>query len=73
MTIALTTETIIAQATESAQALIAQGWEGGGSSYDIGAYNGDEEALAEKLGRKPTRDERKSLECQIRAQLDAAV
>ncbi|MBM3359639.1 MAG: hypothetical protein FJY54_18205 [Betaproteobacteria bacterium] len=72
MTIALTTETIIAQATESAQALASQGWEGDGSSYDIGTYYGDAEALAEKLGREPTRDECKSLESQIRAKLDAA-
>lgn len=72
-TIALTSETIIKQATESAQALISQGWEGGGAKYDIGTYFGDAEALAEKLGREPTRDERVSLEYQIRVQLDAAI
>jgi hypothetical protein len=61
------------QADESTAALLAHGWEGGGHSYDIGAYHGDEEALAEKLGRRLTRDECASLEHQIRRRLDAAI
>lgn len=55
----------------SARELVSQGWEGGGEKYDIGTYHGDVEALAERLGRKPSKDERASLEHQIRARLDA--
>ncbi len=61
------------QATESANLLRFQGWEGGGHSYDVGAYPGDVEALAERLGRETTRDERVSLEYQIRRLLDDAI
>jgi hypothetical protein len=60
----------IAVATECAKALISEGWEGGGSSYDIGTYHGDAEALEERIGRKSTREERVSLEYQIRRVLD---
>lgn len=63
---------IIAQAEASTRELLAQGWQGGGSAYDIGTYHGDAEALAERLGREPTRSERVSLEHQIRRLLDAA-
>lgn len=65
---------IIAQAKESADELIAQGWditEKCGRHYDLGTYWGDAETLAEKLGRKPTKSERISLENQIREHLDA--
>ncbi len=61
---------ILDQAKASAETLIEQGWEGGGASYDIGTYHGDAEALAERAGREPTRDERVSLEHQIRRILD---
>lgn len=63
-------DTIIAQATESVNVLVSQGWKGSGNGYDLGTYFSDAEALAEKLGRTPTRDERASLENQIRRQLD---
>lgn len=70
MTIA---EIILAQATESAAALIEQGWTGGGASYDLGTYHGDAEALAERLGRPLDSSDKASLEYQIRRQLDAAI
>lgn len=66
-------EQIQVQADESTKALREQGWEGGGHSYDIGTYHGDADALAERLGRPTTRDERVSLEHQIRTRLDAAM
>ncbi len=62
---------IMAQATESVDLLIAEGWQGSGRAYDIGTYHGDAEALGEKVGRETTREERVSLEHQIREQLDA--
>lgn len=64
---------ILTQAKESAAALIEQGWEGGGASYDIGTYHGDVEALAERLGYEPTRDQRASLEFQIREILNVTM
>ena len=63
-------DTIIAQATSSVNALVAQGWKGSGDAYNLGAFPGDEEALAERIGRELTRDECASLEFQIRRQLD---
>lgn len=63
-------DTIIEQAKASAATLIEQGWEGSGSAYDVGTYHGDAEALAERLGRPTTREERVSLEHQIRRILD---
>ena len=60
------------QATESAEALLANGWQGGGASYDLGVYHGDRDALAERLGYEPTREQLRDLETQIRAKLDEA-
>ena len=60
----------IAVAEQCAAALIDQGWEGSGAAYDIGTYHGDAEALEERIGRKSTREERVSLEYQIRRILD---
>lgn len=57
------------QAKESAAALIEQGWEGGGASYDLGTYHGDRGALAERLGYEPTHEQCLDLERQIRAAL----
>lgn len=62
---------ITAQARESAIALLEQGWEGPGSTYDLGAFPGDAEALAERLGRAPTKEERAALEGFIREAIDA--
>lgn len=52
----------------------AQGWEGGGADYDLGAYLWDLEALTEALsplGRKPYSDDLLALEVGIRAALGA--
>ena len=57
------------QAFESARELLAQGWTAAPESYDIGAFLGDDEALADRLGREPTKDERLELEHEIREQL----
>ncbi len=68
-------DSIIAQAKESADLLLEQGWEieeKSGRHYHIGVYFGDAEALADKLGRVPNRHELISLENQIREHLDAA-
>ncbi len=62
---------ILEQASASVDALIEQGWQGDGRTYDIGTYHGDAEALAERLGRPTTRSERVSLETQICRLLDA--
>ena len=48
-----------------------QGWTGDGSTYDLGAFHGDAEALQERLGRVPSKSERLDLERQIRAVLTA--
>lgn len=61
-----------AQAQESAALLLSQGWTERGALYDVGMYHGDAEALAERLGRETTRDERVVLERKIRECLDAA-
>lgn len=61
---------IKAQALESAREQLAQGWESG-FVYDLGAYPGDVEALADRLGREPSKDERLKLERIIRAHLAA--
>ena len=61
---------IKAQALASAHEQIAQGWEPG-FVYDLGAYPGDVEALAARLGREPSKDERLDLERLIRAHLAA--
>ncbi len=60
------------QAAASAQGLLAQGWTERGARYDVGTYHGDAEALAERLRRETTRDERLVLETLIREHLDAA-
>lgn len=58
------------QATESAKLHREQGWVGGGADYDIGVYYGDREALAERLGYEPAKEQVLELERQIRAKLD---
>lgn len=68
-TIAL--DDIATQAKESAAALLAQGWDPASGPYDLGAFSGDREALAERLGHEPTRDQCRELERQIRAALAA--
>lgn len=65
-------DAIISQSEASAEALLSQGWEGAGSSYSLGAYLGDDEALADLLGRPTTLDERTRLETAIRERLTAA-
>lgn len=65
-----TDTTIAATARACAATLREQGWQGGGITYDLGAYPGDAEALADALGREPTREERRALESAIRIELD---
>lgn len=57
------------QAKASARELLSQGWDTSESTYDLGVYHGDLEALEERLGRKATRDERIELESSIRMYL----
>ena len=64
--------TINELAKSCAKNLIEQGWSGGGSSYDISVYHGDREALADELGRKPTRAEVNDFEQATKEHLDAA-
>lgn len=63
-------DTISGSALHCADELRAQGWQGGGESYDLGAYPGDREDLEKLLSRKATRDERALLERCIKAELD---
>jgi hypothetical protein len=64
-------EQIQIQATESARELLAQGWTSPGADYDLGVYTGDTEALENRIGREPTKEERLELERLIRAYLSA--
>lgn len=48
---------------------MGQGWQGG-STYDLGAYLGDLDALEECLGRKPTKADRLAFEREVRARLN---
>lgn len=56
---------------DSARALLLEGWEGDGSSYHLGSYGGDAEALGAALGRPATYEERCALERAVREHLDA--
>lgn len=67
-----TIDTIREQGKASAAELLAQGWTERGAKYDIGTFHGDAEALADRLGRETTRDERVTLERVIREHLDEA-
>lgn len=58
------------QAAESAETLREQGWVGGGDDYSIAVYTGDRDALAERLGYEPVKEQLLELERQIRAKLD---
>ena len=60
---------IATQAKESAAALLAHGWDPESGPYDLGAFSGDREALAQRLGHEPTREQCRELERQIRAAL----
>jgi hypothetical protein len=62
---------IATQAKESAAALLAHGWDPESGPYDLGAFSGDREALAQRLGHEPTREQCRELERQIRAALTA--
>jgi hypothetical protein len=66
-----TIEQIQIQAMQCAQGHFSQGWSSPGADYDLGVYPGDQEALADRLGREPTKDERLTLERLIRVWLDA--
>ncbi len=66
-----TADTISGCAAHSAKELRAQGWQGGGAEYDLGAYLGDMAALQRLLDRMASQDECNALEACIRAHLDA--
>ena len=68
---AIAAANIAATARDAAEGLAAEGWQGPGSTYDLGVYHGDREALAKRLGYEPTREQCRCLERQIRALLDA--
>lgn len=59
---------ITAAATNCAKTLVEQGWDGSGT-YDLGAFPGDAEALADAIGRTPDAAERKAFEQAVRAAL----
>lgn len=59
-------------AASCAATLLEQGWQGDGSTYDLGAFPGDIEALADKLGTAPTTGQRLALEAAIREALNGA-
>jgi hypothetical protein len=59
---------ITVTATNCAKTLVEQGWDGSGT-YDLGAFPGDAEALADAIGRKPEREVRLAFEAAVRAAL----
>lgn len=61
--------TVASLAPKLAHGLVDQGWEGDGSTYDIGVYSGDSQAFDDAIGRPSTREERIALERAIRAEL----
>lgn len=69
---AQTADTMLTVARRSARLLSEQGWEGDGEAYDLGAFPGDMDALADALGRALTLAERVSFEGAVRALLGAS-
>jgi len=66
-----TADAIATVANECAHELRAQGWQGDGAAYNLGAYPGDEELLAGVLDRATTPEERVAFERCVRACLGA--
>ena len=61
---------IRAQASESADLCLDNGWDPSGDAYDLAAMPGDEQALSDRLGHKATREEARAMELCIRLHIE---
>jgi hypothetical protein len=62
-------EASVTQARESTKALREQGWQGDGSTYNLGAYPGDLEAFEARIGGKADREDVARFERHVREML----